>query len=124
MFGENLKKYRKRAGLTQSQLGDCLGIDYSHVGKWERNVNRPRLEMVEKIANVLGVSISNLYSHAGDTNVEYWGDFPAEMKPLSCPSLYREDEVADAWMGLYCVFQGLPINSRRAILSLLSKNEI
>ncbi len=38
-----LMKVRKRAGLTQRQFADILGVTISTVSNWERGVQVPRL---------------------------------------------------------------------------------
>jgi transcriptional regulator with XRE-family HTH domain len=38
-FGQQLKNYRIRKGLTLRQCSDALGVDPSNWSKWERNVN-------------------------------------------------------------------------------------
>ena len=34
-FGENLMRYRRKAGLTQEALAEALGVSRQAVGKWE-----------------------------------------------------------------------------------------
>lgn len=61
MIGENIKKARKRAGLTQKQLADKLDISASAVGQFEKS-NNLRFETVQKIAEVLSIDIQELFS--------------------------------------------------------------
>ncbi|MBF2049774.1 MAG: helix-turn-helix domain-containing protein [Leptolyngbya sp. IPPAS B-1204] len=37
-----LKKLRERAGLTQRQIADALGVTTTTVGTWERGEKEPR----------------------------------------------------------------------------------
>lgn len=35
-IGERIKEFRLKAGLTQSELAEKLGIPYQSIGQWER----------------------------------------------------------------------------------------
>ena len=59
-FGENIKKYRKRAGLTQEQLAEIVNCSCSHIGQVENGRGVPSLEITLSIANALGVMIDQL----------------------------------------------------------------
>lgn len=59
-FGEKLYTLRKRRGLSQTQLGDMLGVDYSYVGKMERGARQPNVTMVLEIAEIFGVTPNHL----------------------------------------------------------------
>ena len=56
MFGEELKKYRANAGLSQRELAQFLNVSQQAVGSWESNRTSPSPEMIVEIANTLGVS--------------------------------------------------------------------
>src|SRR6266516_1393733 len=56
-FGELLLKARQRAGLTQQELGDKVGVTDSYISKMEKGVSRPPMrEVALKLAEVLGLS--------------------------------------------------------------------
>ena len=38
-IGENIRKYRKQADLTQEELADKLGVSYQSVSRWENGVS-------------------------------------------------------------------------------------
>lgn len=52
-----IKQLREAAGLTQRELGERIGISGPAVAMWETGENRPSLTNLEKLADVLGVSI-------------------------------------------------------------------
>ena len=60
MFGENLKKYREKAGLSRSQMAEKLGMTSPTYGFYELNKRNPNGEMLVKISKVLNVSIDVL----------------------------------------------------------------
>ena len=51
----NIRALRKKAGLTQEQLAEKIGISQVHLGRLETNARSMDLEQVEAIANALGV---------------------------------------------------------------------
>ena len=58
--GEQIKAARKKAGLTQRQLGEKLGISYQAVAQWENDLRNPKIESLRAIANALGVPARDL----------------------------------------------------------------
>lgn len=59
-IGEFITKLRKGKGLTQEELGEKLGISGKSVSKWERGIHLPDLNNLVPLAEILGVSVSDL----------------------------------------------------------------
>ena len=59
-IGENIKKARLAAGLTQKELADKCGIADSAVRKYESGRVVPKLPMIKKIADALNIFITDL----------------------------------------------------------------
>jgi transcriptional regulator with XRE-family HTH domain len=59
-FGANLKAARKKAGLSQQEIGDRCDIHRTEVSLLERGGREPRLGMILKLAAALGVSAESL----------------------------------------------------------------
>lgn len=59
-FGENLRKYRKEAGLTQQQLADRIGTTHNLVSIYERDKLNPKIETVKRFADALSVEMDAL----------------------------------------------------------------
>ncbi len=59
-FGEFISVLRKEKGLTQKQLADLLSLTDKAVSRWETGKNYPDIEMLEKISEVLDVTVSEL----------------------------------------------------------------
>lgn len=58
-MGEKIRKARKTAGLTQSQLAEKVGCKQKDVSRWENG--RPMMETtLKKLADALGVSMDSL----------------------------------------------------------------
>lgn len=54
-LGENIKKYRKKKGLTQKQLGESIGLSTVAIKNYENNQREPKLDIIDKIATALGI---------------------------------------------------------------------
>lgn len=54
-FAENLRRARLGHGLSQEALADAAGIDRTYVSSLERDVYGASLDMVDKLADALGV---------------------------------------------------------------------
>ena len=50
--GERIKAARRKANLTQKELGEKLGISYQSVAQWENNLRNPKYETLQRIAQV------------------------------------------------------------------------
>lgn len=55
-FGRNLLTLRKKKSLSQDELAKKLGVSGTAVGRWEKNIDRPRQDKLEELARILGVS--------------------------------------------------------------------
>lgn len=60
MFSDQLKKLRKKAGLSQIELADALGIAKSSVSMYESGVRKPKYETIEQFADFFNVDIALL----------------------------------------------------------------
>lgn len=60
IIGKNIKKYRKEAGLTQTQLGLKLDKTKEYIYMIEKGVRNPSLKTLAKISSILNVPIENL----------------------------------------------------------------
>lgn len=60
LFAEKLIRFRAERKLSQEKLALLCGIDRTHIGRIERLERSPGLEVLDKIAIGLGISLSNL----------------------------------------------------------------
>lgn len=58
--GDQIRKCRTEKGLTQKKLGELCGIADSNIRKYESGNQNPKIETLQKIANVLEIPVSNL----------------------------------------------------------------
>lgn len=66
VFSANLQALRKSRGVTQEQLANHLGVSAQAVSKWE-NGSYPEGDLLPKISEFFGVSISYLYGQEKET---------------------------------------------------------
>ena len=74
-IGKLLKDYRNQRGLSQKKLSKHTGISQSFISSIESNKQSPTITTLERICEVLGVTIAEFFSQA-DTTV------PDSLKPL------------------------------------------
>ena len=60
--GELIKAARKKAGMTQEELGSKLGVSGSSIAQWENDLRNPKLDTLQRIAAALGVPVQELIS--------------------------------------------------------------
>ena len=59
-LGEKIRYFRRAKNLTQKQLGDLIGISASNITKYEKGNIEPNLSILEKIAEVLEINVTEL----------------------------------------------------------------
>ena len=60
-LGKKIRQLRFKAGLTQEQLAEKLGIGAQSVSKWENAVAMPDITALPLLAEIFGVSIDDLF---------------------------------------------------------------
>lgn len=60
LIGENIKKARKNAGLSQKELAVLMGISPQMVSMYETGQRNPKYKTLVNFANVLNVSLTEL----------------------------------------------------------------
>ncbi len=65
-FGTMLRELRRAAGLTQRQLAERLGVDFSYISKLENDrLPPPAADTIVSIARELGVPPEQLLARTG-----------------------------------------------------------
>ena len=55
-FKERLRELRIQRKLSQTELGNLVGLHYTQIGRYERGESRPSSDVLRKLATVLEVS--------------------------------------------------------------------
>ena len=58
MLGEELRKARDKAGLTQEKLAFDAGIDRTYISQLEHNKKSPTLDVLMRICSALSIKTS------------------------------------------------------------------
>ena len=69
-IGNKIKQLRLKAGLTQEQLGACLGISAQSISKWETAVTMPDISLLPLLSSQLGVTIDELFDLTADQKLQ------------------------------------------------------
>ena len=77
IFIDNIKKYRKLAGLSQMALAERCKTAASYIGEIEIGKKFPSVEMIQKIAKALDVPPYKLFMEKDDI---YLANLPPDKK--------------------------------------------
>lgn len=59
-FAENLRQLRTDSGLRQAEFADSIGVHVTNLSKYERGKTLPSLEVAERMAQTLDVTLDEL----------------------------------------------------------------
>jgi transcriptional regulator with XRE-family HTH domain len=62
ILAQNLKKHRKRLGITQLELAESAGLSTNYLGMIEVARNFPTADVLERLAEALGIKSNELFS--------------------------------------------------------------
>ncbi|XYD08851.1 helix-turn-helix transcriptional regulator [Methylobacterium sp. NMS12] len=65
-IAERVKAARLAAGISQTQLGDALGITFQQIQKYERASNRLSAGMLQAAAHRIGVPVASFFDGASE----------------------------------------------------------
>ena len=60
VFAQNLRTLRQAKGLSQEELAHEAGIDRTYISALERNMYNASIDVVDRLAQVLGVEAAEL----------------------------------------------------------------
>lgn len=90
-IGNNIKKLLGRAGMSQRELADAIGKDRVTINHYISGKVIPPTNIIPKIAKVLKVNVSSLFSEEG------YDPLNEEMQKIFAEK-YEEYKVSDAPM--------------------------
>lgn len=62
-LGKNVKEAREKAGLTQEELAEKIGLHASSVSRIERGVANPTHSILDSIRKLLKMDASEIFPH-------------------------------------------------------------
>ncbi|WP_254492492.1 helix-turn-helix transcriptional regulator [Bartonella sp. B1099] len=107
LVGKRIRLRRKRLKMSQTTLGNALGISFQQIQKYENGLNRVSAGRLMQISDILNVPISFFY---------------ADIMPKQQPP-YHHDEAISSKEEYLLLRRFRTLNSikQRAILQLLSE---
>ena len=70
-IGKFIAKCRKKRNMTQSELGEKLGVTEKSISNWENGRNMPDLSLFKPLCNELNISLNDLMSGEKVIEKEY-----------------------------------------------------
>jgi transcriptional regulator with XRE-family HTH domain len=61
LLAQNIKKYRSALGLSQAKLAEKMDTSTNYIGLLEIKQRFPSPEMMERLANALGIDTTELF---------------------------------------------------------------
>lgn len=98
-IGGTIKEARKKKGYTQKQLADMIGAKHNSVSDWENNKNKPDIDTLERICDVLDLLPNDFFEDVSiDDNSEIISRIMKNQDDIKMISEYyslkREDQKA------------------------------
>ena len=94
--GELIYKKRKEKGLTQSQLGEMLGVSNKAVSKWENGESYPEFSAIQPLCEILGLTADELVhgkeNQKDNTTVEAENNAPVQQTPKQKPKVQMSEQ--------------------------------
>lgn len=59
-IGQNIKRFRRNANMTQEELADMLSISSQAVSRWETDATMPDITLIPALVSIFGVSSDEL----------------------------------------------------------------
>lgn len=69
-FGENLRRLRRKVGLTQKEIAEKLQVSRQSVSKWEQGYSLPVVTFIVPLCKVLNCTLEEIFNttKSGKTN--------------------------------------------------------
>ncbi|MBM0743967.1 helix-turn-helix transcriptional regulator [Phormidium sp. CLA17] len=64
-FGKAIRRRRRELDLSQEELAERAEMNRTYLSDVERGEVNPSLEIIDKLAGALGISVANLFSNYG-----------------------------------------------------------
>ena len=90
--GEQIQNLRKAKNLTQTELGERLGVSTQAVSKWERGESMPDISLLTSLAAALETTTDNILT-AGSTLASYRKKITVKQVCEALTSIENIDEI-------------------------------
>jgi transcriptional regulator with XRE-family HTH domain len=88
-IGERIAAFRKMRGISQSALGEAVGVTFQQVQKYEKGTNRASAGRLQQIAGVLGVPLTSFFDDVAGEDGPVPSEILSELKQPGAADLLR-----------------------------------
>ena len=113
-MGQKIKQLRYKAGLTQEQLAEQMGVSAQSVSKWETGASMPDISLLPILAETFGVSIDELFDLTREqrflnplSNIRYCGSRVFN----TLVGVWGEQPQRNLTLTLKITFENKPVNN-------------
>lgn len=104
-FDKRLAHARAVCGMTQRELADAVGITWSQISRYEAGKAHPRLAVLMKLAEVLGVEVGTLSGdqedeHGREVTIMLTGEEEQKIEEFATASGITFNEAINKIMGM------------------------
>ena len=90
MLSEKIRAIRRRAGLSQEELAETVGVSRQAVSKWEQGQSLPDISLLLPLADFFGVSVDSLLRDPDQPPCPKWTSGIAFCVEPRCAKHYME----------------------------------
>ena len=89
LVGQNIRICRLQKGMSQTELGQRIGVTFQQVQKYEKGMNRVGAGRLTKIARVLNVPIGSFFDGREEIEKVALQGFESPLAAMAQPYAYR-----------------------------------
>jgi len=115
LVGSRIRARRYALGISQTELGEAIGVRFQQIQKYETGANRVSASRLWAVAEKLGVDIAYFFEGIRSSAPEAT-DADGEQAATVDDLAFLSDQDALQMMTLFC---RLPITQRNAVLAIV-----
>ena len=119
-LGKTLADLRKKAKMTQSELGERLNISAQAISKWENDLSEPDVSTIRRLAEIFNVSVSYIIDPDNVNNDEQFA--PSSIEPPLIDTAEEPPLIGMEETQLYEVYiEEVDLSNRISIVAYLKR---
>ncbi|MFD3191030.1 helix-turn-helix domain-containing protein [Sedimentitalea sp. HM32M-2] len=112
LVGKRIRACRRSLGISQTELGDAIGVRFQQVQKYETGANRVSASRLWSIADVLGVDVTQFFDGIKPDKL---GGSGKDATPQDNMSFLSDPEKLE----LIELYAALPEGQKKAVLAFI-----
>ena len=104
MLQDNIRSFRKNRGLTQEELAIRLNVVRQTVSKWEKGFSVPDADMLQRLADVLEVTVSQLLGGEPEQSPQQQDEIAQQLARINEQLAVRNRRSKRVWRFLGTIF--------------------